>query len=82
MGFIMEKEASYRDAADHYENAWKYARMSNSRMGFKLAFNYLKAHRYVESINVCHKILKVEPDYPKLRKEILDKARAGIRMPN
>ncbi len=25
MGFIMEKESSYKDAAQHYELAWKYS---------------------------------------------------------
>lgn len=25
-------------------------------IGFKLAFNYLKAKRYIDAINVCHKV--------------------------
>ena len=25
MGFIMEKESSYKDAAQHYEQAWKFS---------------------------------------------------------
>lgn len=76
-------------------------------LGYKLAFNYLKAKRYVEAIDVCHKVrhlkindhsllslmwfyaltklhfclqvLAAHPDYPKMRKEILDKARAVLR---
>jgi hypothetical protein len=25
MGFIMEKESSYKDASLHYESAWKFS---------------------------------------------------------
>lgn len=79
LGFIMEKEQSYRDASDHYEFAWKMENESNPTIGFRLAFNYLKAKRYVEAIDVCHKILTANPEYPKIRKEILDRARLAIR---
>ncbi|KAI9090531.1 hypothetical protein DFS34DRAFT_653976 [Phlyctochytrium arcticum] len=82
LGFIMEKEASYKDASESYELAWSQDRESNPAMGYKLAFNYMKAKKYVEAIDVCHKVLKLYPDYPKLRKEILDKARASLRFPN
>ncbi|KAJ3090291.1 Tetratricopeptide repeat protein 21B [Quaeritorhiza haematococci] len=81
LGHIMEKESSYKDAAEHYENAWKLDRESNPAMGFKLAFNYLKAHRHVDAIDVAHKVLTAYPEYPKIRKEILEKARTCIRMP-
>ncbi|KAI8612411.1 hypothetical protein BC830DRAFT_1231247 [Chytriomyces sp. MP71] len=80
LGYIMEKEASYKDAADSYTNAWKLERESNASIGFKLAFNYLKAKKYVEAIDICHKVLKMYPDYPKIRKDILDKARSSLRM--
>ena len=81
LGFIMEKEASYKDAAEYYEKVWKMENSLNPAMGYKLAFNYLKAKRFVDAIDVAHKILKTTPDYPKIRKEILEKARAGIRVP-
>jgi|TARA_B100000482_G_scaffold122256_2_gene88396 tetratricopeptide repeat protein 21B len=48
-------------------------------VGFKLAFNYLKAKRHVEAIDVCNKILNLYPDYPKIRKEILEKAMEALR---
>jgi len=79
LGLIMEKEQSYRDAAEHYENAWKYESESSPSVGFKLAFNYLKAKRYVEAVDVCHKVLTLDSNYPKIRKEILEKARGSIR---
>ncbi|XP_038077972.1 tetratricopeptide repeat protein 21B-like isoform X2 [Patiria miniata] len=80
LGFIMEKEQSYHDAALNYEKSWKYGNQNNPTIGYKLAFNYLKAKRYVDAIDICHKVLASHPNYPKMRKDILDKARASIRI--
>ncbi|XP_070433314.1 tetratricopeptide repeat protein 21A isoform X3 [Equus przewalskii] len=79
MGFIMEKEQSYKDAANNYELAWKYSHQANPAIGFKLAFNYLKDKRYVEAIEVCHNVLREHPNYPKIREEILEKAQGSLR---
>ncbi|XP_061199524.1 tetratricopeptide repeat protein 21B isoform X2 [Neopsephotus bourkii] len=79
MGYIMEKEQAYKDAAMNYEMAWKYGNQTNPTIGYKLAFNYLKGKRYVDAIDICHKVLEAHPNYPKIRKEILDKARASLR---
>lgn len=79
MGLVMEKEQSYRDAGDHYEQAWKFEGEASATVGYKLAFNYLKARRYVEAINVCHKVLAMYPDYPKIKRDILEKARSSLR---
>lgn len=77
----MEKEASYDDAANHYHKAFVLERESNPSLGFKLAFNYLKAKKYVETVDVCHTILNLAQDYPKLQKEILSKALTNLRCP-
>jgi len=45
MGHIMEKEHSYIDAAEHYQNAWHFQHESSATIGYKLAFNYLKAKK-------------------------------------
>ena len=79
MGLIKEKEASYADAAEHYEAAWVCENELSPVIGFKLAFNYLKAQRFIEAIEVCNKVLGKFPNYPKMRAEILSKAWAGIR---
>ncbi|XP_075036827.1 tetratricopeptide repeat protein 21B isoform X1 [Mixophyes fleayi] len=78
-GYIMEKEQAYKDAASNYEMAWKLGNKTNPTVGYKLAFNYLKAKRYVDAIDVCHKVLELHPNYPKIRKDILDKSRAALR---
>ncbi|KAJ4933159.1 hypothetical protein JOQ06_029994 [Pogonophryne albipinna] len=79
LGYIMEKEQSFRDAALNYELAWKYGNRTNPTIGYKLAFNYLKAKRNVDAIDVCHKVLAAHPNYPRMRKDILDKARMALR---
>ncbi|XP_047386282.1 tetratricopeptide repeat protein 21A isoform X1 [Sciurus carolinensis] len=80
MGFIMEKEQSYKDAATNYELAWKYSYHANPTIGFKLAFNYLKDKKFVEAIEVCHNVLMEHPNYPKIREEILEKAQGSLRI--
>ncbi|XP_070632170.1 tetratricopeptide repeat protein 21A isoform X2 [Bos indicus] len=79
MGFIMEREQSYKDAAANYELAWKYSHHTNPAIGFRLAFNYLKDKRFVEAIEVCHDVLREHPNYPKIREEILEKAQGSLR---
>ena len=49
--------------------------MKNPAVGFRLAFNFLKARRYVDTINVGKEILKVHPNYPSVQSELIDKAR-------
>ena len=61
----MEKEQAYKDAADKYLKAWKLENKRDPRLGFRLAFNYLKAKRHVEAIDVCHKVLENNPEFPK-----------------
>ncbi|XP_036378258.1 tetratricopeptide repeat protein 21B [Megalops cyprinoides] len=79
LGFIMENEQSYKDAAGYYEQAWKYSNRVNPSMGFRLAFNYLKYKRYTEAIDVCRKVLTEHPGYPLIRTEILERAQLALR---
>uniref|UniRef100_A0A665UEK1 Tetratricopeptide repeat domain 21B n=1 Tax=Echeneis naucrates TaxID=173247 RepID=A0A665UEK1_ECHNA len=55
LGYILEKEQAFCDATVKYELAWKYGNRTNPTIGYKLAFNYLKAKRHVDAIDVCHK---------------------------
>ncbi|KAG8573306.1 hypothetical protein GDO81_012353, partial [Engystomops pustulosus] len=79
LGFIMEKEQSYKDAAENYRLAWEYSSESSPAVGFRLAFNYLKDKKYVDAIDICRKVLKAHPTYPKMRKEIMDKAQTNLK---
>ncbi|KAM9307487.1 tetratricopeptide repeat protein 21A [Gastrophryne carolinensis] len=79
LGFIMEKEQSYKDAAENYRLAWLYSSQSSPTVGFKLAFNYLKDKKYADAIDICHKVLRDHPTYPKMRKDILEKAQTSLK---
>lgn len=43
MGLIKEKEKDHETAALHYQSAFKMSNSKNAGVGFRLAFNYLKA---------------------------------------
>merc|ERR1712064_274507 len=62
-----------------YEKAWEFCNESSPAVGYRLAFNYLKAKRYVEAINICQQVLKISENYPKIKKDVLDKARQMLR---
>lgn len=79
MGLIKEKEKAYVDAASHYEKAFSMSNRRNEAVGFRLAFNYLKADRLVDCIDVCKEVLKVNPDFPGIKTELIDKARSMVR---
>ncbi|MBK8156821.1 MAG: hypothetical protein IPK55_12940 [Streptococcus sp.] len=79
MGIIKEKEQMYVDAANHYVKAWRMSDQKNASVGFRLAFNYLKAKRIVECINICKEVLKTYPDYSLIKTEIMDKARLQLK---
>lgn len=46
---------------------------------FRFPLPDLKAKRFVEAIDVCQKVLVLIPDYPNIKSELLDKARASLR---
>lgn len=77
LGFIKERENKYKESSTFYETAWKLAKAAT--IGYRLGFNYLKAKRYVDAIDVCKEVLKLFPDYPKIKTDILDKARESLR---
>merc|ERR1712080_786738 len=59
LGLIYEKEQAFKDAASHYEKAWECCNESSPSVGYRLAFNYLKASRIVDAINISQKVLKI-----------------------
>ena len=79
LGSIAEREQAYKDAANNYEHAWKLSTEANTAVGYKLAFNHMKAGRLVDAISVAQTVLKVDPQYPKIKHDILDKARLGLK---
>jgi tetratricopeptide repeat protein 21B len=52
MGLIKEKERNHVEAAKNYLTAFKMSNNKNAGVGYRLAFNYMKAHRYTDTIDV------------------------------
>ncbi|XP_011499616.1 PREDICTED: tetratricopeptide repeat protein 21B-like [Ceratosolen solmsi marchali] len=78
-GHISEKEQSYREAATKYAQAWKYGGKFKLNIGYRLAYCYLKSKQYANAIDVCYEVLKINPDYPRIKKDILEKSMHNIR---
>ncbi|KAF1762425.1 hypothetical protein GCK72_010687 [Caenorhabditis remanei] len=78
-GFMREREQKYVEAYKMYEKAFGATKERNPMFGYKLAFTYLKARRLFPCIETCQKVLDLNPQYPKIKKEIMDKAIALIR---
>lgn len=79
MGLIKEKEKAYDAAAAHYQAAFKMSNKTNAGVGFRLAFNYLKAQKYTDTVEVGRQILSVYPEFPKVKADLINKARSLIR---
>ena len=79
MGLIKEKERAYVDAATHYEKAFEMSSRKNSAVGFRLSFNYLKAERLIDCIDIAKEVLKVADNFPGVQEELINKARALLR---
>ncbi|CDW55114.1 TPR 4 and TPR 8 and TPR 19 and TPR 6 domain conta ining protein [Trichuris trichiura] len=80
MGTISQKLQLWKNATTDYEKAWKLSRQRDADIGYKLAYCYLKAKMYVAAIDTSHAVLMLCPDYPKVRQEILEKARINLRV--
>lgn len=79
MGQIKEKEKAYVDASEHYASAFEMSNRRNAAVGFRLAYNYIKAERYVDAIDVGREILKHNPKFPDVQEHIINKSRLCIR---
>lgn len=80
LGYIGEKEHRFKDAVNNYQQAWSVGLKSNANVGFKLAYCLLKCKKYPVAIDVANEVLKLNPDYYVVKKEILDKCIGNLRV--
>ncbi|KAJ8985639.1 hypothetical protein NQ317_015135 [Molorchus minor] len=80
LGFISEKEQRYKDAVNYYDQAWKFGGKSNPTICFKLAYCLMKCKKYPDAIDMAQEVLKISPDYPRVKKDILDKCMNNLRI--
>ncbi|CAB0036391.1 unnamed protein product [Trichogramma brassicae] len=72
-GIIAEKEQNYKEAAKSYDLAWRYGGRQKLTIGYKLAYCNFKSKRFADAIEICNQVLKANPDYPRIKKDILEK---------
>lgn len=80
LGFIAEKEQHYKEAVNYFEQAWRFGGKSNPTIGFKLAYCLMKCKKYPDAIDMAQEVLKLNPDYPRVKKDILDKCMNNLRI--
>lgn len=54
MGYIMEKEQAYKDAAKNYENAWIYGNQNNPTIGKIMLWNKAQCFAGIFFTEKCH----------------------------
>ncbi|XP_065579395.1 tetratricopeptide repeat protein 21A-like [Artemia franciscana] len=79
MGSIAEREHSYSEAAKSYGAVWKRSKCTTLSVGYHLANCLLKAKRFTETINLCQDLMRIQPNFPRLQKDIYEKALNLIR---
>jgi tetratricopeptide repeat protein 21B len=52
----------------------------NAGVGYRLSFNYLKANRFVDAIDIGKEVMKVQPAMSKIKVDIINKARESLRI--
>ncbi|CAG9772405.1 unnamed protein product [Ceutorhynchus assimilis] len=80
LGYISEKDHRYKEAANNYQQAWKVGQKANVNIGFKLAYCLMKCKKYPDAIDTANEVLKLNPDYPNVKKDILDKCVNNLRI--
>ncbi|XP_046833910.1 tetratricopeptide repeat protein 21B-like isoform X2 [Vespa crabro] len=78
-GYIAEKEQNYREASLRYAQAWKFGGKSKLSIGYKLAYCSFKGKSYADAIEACNEVLRQNSDYPRIRKDVLEKAINNLR---
>ncbi|XP_050293241.1 tetratricopeptide repeat protein 21B-like [Anthonomus grandis grandis] len=80
LGYIGEKEHRFKEAANNYQQAWNVGQKSNANVGFKLAYCLMKCKRYPEAIDTATEVLKLNPEFPNVQRDVLDKCINNLRV--
>lgn len=78
-GFVAELRDDAVAAGDAYAAAWRLSRMSSPAVGYRLAWNHLRAGAYVPAVTAALEVLDKFPGYPKISADVMMPALARIR---
>lgn len=79
LGSLAERNNDLAKAAENYERAWAITENNDCTIGFRLASLYFKNRDFVNTVIIGKKVLNINPNYPKLREEIVEKAHQQLR---
>lgn len=79
IGSIQESTSDFSAASKSFEKAWLLSEENNPSFGYKFAVNLMQSGDNLRCVDVCHNILGKYPNYPKLKKEVMDVARRNLR---
>eukprot|EP00828_Plagiopyla_frontata_P041534 TRINITY_DN5952_c0_g1_i6.p2 TRINITY_DN5952_c0_g1~~TRINITY_DN5952_c0_g1_i6.p2 ORF type:complete len:295 (-),score=57.60 TRINITY_DN5952_c0_g1_i6:100-984(-) len=79
LGVLKEKEQNYLEACQHYIKANKLTNESSASICYRLGYLYLKLKKYVDCVDICMILKKLQPEQQKIDKELLSKARNALR---
>ena len=79
-GQTFEMEKDVQKAIDHYRLAWKASYGNNPAIGYRYARALMNNKQPVEAIDICHKVLAVSPEYPRIKEMIMLPSRKLIRL--
>lgn len=75
LGSIAEKKNNVEEALGYYNEAWGVSEYRDCGIGFRMAALYFKTKDYFNAIATGKKVLAVNPSYPKIKEEVIEKAR-------
>lgn len=76
---IFEKKKDNIGASEALYSAWELTSKNDCNIGYRLAFNLMKAQNPVEAIKVARVILEKHSNFPKVKEQILIPCCAQIR---
>lgn len=75
LGSVAEKKGDFNGALDMFNKSWSVSEQKDCALGYRIAGLYFKYKDYANALIIARKVLAVNPNYPKIKEEILDKAR-------
>jgi len=79
LGSLSEKKNDFQEAVSYYNKAWEVSEFRDCSIGFRLASLYFKYKDYMNAIIIGKKVLNLNSAYPKIKEEIIDKARELVK---
>ena len=78
LGIVKERYEQYEEASEFFRTAWEIVNFNSAMIGFKLASNLFRNNSFLETIEVCDKILSRSPNFKRAR-SLLNQSIGSLR---